>query len=1110
MDDRDIQKLRSLTSFEDLVIYLRDELDWPIDFEDAEDLDRVTFDYSTEDLGIDPKHAVKIETIKQIRPLADGQRWGVFYIEFEPKRLPVVVLRRILHALNPSGRNSDPNRPAWKTGDLLFISAFGDESAGEREIAFAHFHQEVGALPTLRVLGWDGADTPLKLDYVARTLKKYLSWPDDHTDIVTWQKQWAGAFHHRIGHVIRTANALAERLAILARGIRDAASTIMEHESEQGSLRRLHKAFQTALIHDMSEADFADTYAQTITYGLLTAAISRTDMSAGQYGTSLVAENITDMVPITNPFLREMLQTFLQVGGNKGGINFDELGVQEVVELLRGEETDMPAILRDFNNQAPGEDPVIHFYEKFLTFYNKKLKIKRGVFYTPKPVVSYIVRSVHELLQTEFGLVDGLADITTWGEMELLIPNLKRPETASPDSPFVMILDPAVGTATFLVEVIDVIHKTLISKWQKQVLTDQEQKNAWNEYVPKHLLPRLFGYELMMAPYSIAHMKIGLKLYETGYRFENDERVRVYLTNALEPAQDFSGKFAFAIPALAHEAEAVNKIKRYQRFTVIIGNPPYAGHSSNTGEWISNLVHDYYYVDGSTLDERNPKWLQDDYVKFIRLGEHYITQAGCGIQSYITNHGYINNPTFRGFRQHLTKSFNAIDILDLHGNSTKKELCPDGSKDQNVFDIKQGVAIFAARRTSSNRGIKGFILHRHLFGLRDAKYEELQKSTLMTGKADCVHPATPFYLFVPQDLSLRAEYETFIEPKNALPVNVLGFQTHRDAVAIAFNKKTLLAQVTKFLGRKLSNKEITTFVSPSTYRLFDERYVYLNTDVCDRPRRELIDHVVDRDNLCLGLGRQGIAVQDPIWSLVTISRYPFDANIFRRGGINVFPLWLYPQKGELSFEKLRKPNFSIGFVAKLVKSLSLRQEVDGSFPTDISPEGVVYYFYATLHSNTYRTRYAEFLKIDFPRIPLISNLNLFRALEEHGQNLVAFHLMESPKLNDHITTLLGSVDFQVEKISYSEETVWIDRSETRGFKGVPEEVWNFHIGGYQVCHKWLKDRQSKGGKTPRPGRVLTEEDINHYQKIVVAISETIRIMGEIDEVIEEHGGWPIQ
>jgi hypothetical protein len=611
--------LRAIKTFDELIPYLRDELDWPLEEYDFDDL---TFEYSPAELGLREEQAAKVKAIHQLRPLRRDQPWGIFFVEFDNTRMPVVVLRRILSHLVIKKRAA-ANRAqaaAWTLGDLLFISAFGSAASDQREIAFAHFQQSAGDLPTLRVLGWDGADTGLKLDYVAATLHARLRWPADPTDGDNWREQWSKTFRHGIGHQIKTADELAQRLAGLARAIRYAASTLLAHESEHGPLRRLHKAFQSALIHDLSEDDFADTYAQTVTYGLLTAAIQRTDLKGGALDTTLYSDMLAEVAPVTNPFLKEMLQTFLQAGGRQGGINFDELGIQDVVELLRGEETDLPAILRDFGNKTQGEDPVIHFYEHFLASYDKQIKVRRGVFNTPQPVVSYIVRSVHELLQTEFGIEDGLASTVTWGEMAGRLPGLTIPEGTDSASPFVVILDPATGTATFPVEVIDVIFKTMESKWKRQGLSEAQRQAAWNAYVPQHLLPRLYGYELMMAPYAIAHMKIGLKLHETGYRFASPERVRVFLTNALEPASDEGGQLAFVgwTPALAHEAQAVNAVKRYQRFTVVVGNPPYSGRSANTGAWIGKLLRDYYQVDGQPLGERNPKWLQDDYVKFIR------------------------------------------------------------------------------------------------------------------------------------------------------------------------------------------------------------------------------------------------------------------------------------------------------------------------------------------------------------------------------------------------------------------------------------------------------------------------------------------------------------
>ena len=399
-----VERLKSIKSFPSLVKYLRDELEWPVETDDFDDL---TFDYEPSELGIDSKTAAKIDSIKQLRPLVTGQPWGIFFVKFEPKRLPVVALRRILSQLVVKKRASalKPERAAWNLHDLLFISNYGEGE--ERQITFAQFSQDdtVADLPTLKVLGWDDSDTVLHIDHVHKVLNERLRWPVDDSDPKKWREQWASAFTLRHREVITTSKDLAIRLADLARGIRRRAAQVLAIETDRGHLRKLHKAFKEALIHDLSEGDFADMYAQTISYGLLAARVSRP--------MGIIADNVADMVPITNPFLKEMLGTFLTVGGRKGKIDFDELGIQDVVELLNSPDTHMEAILRDFGRQVRQEDPVIHFYELFLKEYDSAMKVKRGVFYTPQPVVSYIVRSVHELLQTEFGLEDGLASTIT-------------------------------------------------------------------------------------------------------------------------------------------------------------------------------------------------------------------------------------------------------------------------------------------------------------------------------------------------------------------------------------------------------------------------------------------------------------------------------------------------------------------------------------------------------------------------------------------------------------------------------------------------------------------------------------------------------------------------
>ncbi|HNT26155.1 MAG TPA: hypothetical protein PKM21_17440 [Anaerolineales bacterium] len=1050
----------------------------------------------------------------------DGQPWGIFYIEFETKRLPISVMRRILNRLVTKQRSRKADQATWNLDDLLFISAVGSEQSTQREMTFAHFHQESGDLPTLRVLGWDGGDTALKIEYVAQMLKEKLRWPADPMNAAAWRELWAAAFRHKPGHVIRTAEALAGRLAELARAIRDAAQALMAHETEQGHLRRLHKAFQTALIHDLSEADFADTYAQTITYGLLTAAISRTEMSGGQYGTALVAENVTDMVPVTNPFLREMLETFLHAGGRQGGIDFDELGIQDVVELLRGEETDLPAILRDFGNRTQGEDPVIHFYEHFLTAYNKKLKVQRGVFYTPRPVVSYIVRSVHELLQTEFGLADGLADSATWGEMEARLPGLTRPAAAAPDDPFVTILDPATGTATFLVEVIDVIYKTMKAKWKKAGLTEAEQRAAWNEYVPRHLLPRLYGYELMMAPYAIAHMKIGLKLYETGYRFQSEERVRVYLTNALEEPSPLAEQSAANLfEALGHEAQSVNEVKRRIQFTVVIGNPPYSAISSNLAPEFRRIVDPYRYVNGIRIRERSmlqfEKNIQDDYVKFWAFSQAKIKGTNAGIVALITNHSYLDGPTLRGLRWNLLTKFDKLWFLDLHGNANKGEEPPNNQSNDNVFDIKQGVGIaFCIKLPHCEPRSK--IRVAELWGDRAEKYERLSTDTVYKTPFTAIQVTEPYFYFVITcDTPEMAEWESWIPLVEIFTKRSTGTETGFDDLLVGFSKAEVESKLAFFSDKQKSKEEISekfnvseghaselylrrlelSNVKDTEIRLFqlrayDYRYAFLRKNLL---KTNSFNVMLELDNRSPGL----------IITRQTKERFTaFSINSFCGHKITssydrsyVFPLFtkddtgLFPIKSSCISRKVLMHFRSL--LNKNIDDLDLALKI-------------FCYSLAILNSPTYNALFSSQLKRDWPRLPITNNINLFINVSHIGKSLMGLHLLESPVLETAGATVpyqggMPSARLVAGYPKFANGAVQVNAAER--FEGVTEQVWNFHIGGYQVCHKWLKDRR---------GRSLSAEEIAHYQKVVVALGETIRLMGEVDEVIEAHGGWPVR
>ncbi len=1117
-------ELARIQRFDQLVRYLRDHMGWPIDGDDFEEL---TFDYTAEELGINPENAAKIQEIKRLRPLSARQPWGIFFVKFEPKSLPVVALRRVLSqvAIKKRASANIADRAGWEADDLLFVSNYG--LGGSRQISFAHFARPASRqdLPTLKVLGWDHQDTPLHLDAVARELTENLAWPQDDNNVDEWRRRWRSAF--TLGHreVITTAERLSIRLAELACAIRDRIRAAISIESSRGPLTKLMKAFQESLIHDLDAEGFADMYAQTISYGLLSSRIADpTKKTADDFAAHMR----------TSPFLRELMQTFLKVGGRQGkvdgaGIDFDELGVSDVVELL--DEAKMEAVLRDFGDRNRQEDPVVHFFEGFLQAYDKRIRKDRGVFYTPQPVVSYIVRSVHELLQTEFGLEDGLADTTTWGEMLKKHPGLKLPphtddpnetRTISPDEPFVQILDPATGTATFLVEAIDVIHRTLAAKWKQQRLTEAQQRAAWNDYVPQHLLPRLHAFELMMAPYAIAHMKIGLKLAETGYRFDTEERARIYLTNALEPWVKQLPLIGF--DALAHEAAAVNEIKRHKRFTVIIGNPPYSIQSANLNETARKLIKDYKFVDGERIKERNAlqfeKNLQDDYIKFIRLAECGILTAGRGIVGYISNNSFLDSRSFRGMRQHLVVSFPAISIFDLHGSQKKSEVDEHGSRDENVFDIQQGVCISLMRNNAGSKTISR-IDRSESIGQRSAKYDFLAKHSFGTTTWTALSPASPFYLLAPVENKMGAEYLSWPSLRDSVIKFSSGIKTHKDKFAYAFTAQEMRSRLEEFIDfevpesqlreayelkdtplwqlkparQKLRDSKTESPIVPALCRPFDTRTIIYSDDIVRYTARPTMQHLDGQRNLALLVSQQQITEG---FAHAFVTRIPSDCcsvSNKSRESTSAFPLYLKSdgagrRDSELFADAEIQSNYTPGFLKVFAERLGIEP---------LNSSEVFDYVYSILYSQNYRARYASLLKSDFPRLPLTGNLALFRPLARLGSELISLHLLESPRLEHQITEFIGGRDPVVEKVSWSRDTVWLDKAQTTGFQGVCEEVWNFHVGSYQVCEKWIKDRK---------GRMLSKKDITHYQKVIVALSETIRLMAEIDKVIEQHGGWP--
>lgn len=866
---------------------------------------------------------------------------------------------------------------------------------------------------------------------------------------------------------IKSGKRLAEIMGGKARRVRDNLRKYLADDSEKNEeLRKIYQAVDRLLVHNISLEKFSDMYAQTLVYGLF---VARYNDESPEGFTRIEAR---DLVPASNPFLREFFDHIVGPRFDKRlGYIVDELcsvfAVSDVREIVHKH-------LKVTGDGQDEKDPIIHFYEDFLQEYDPEERKKMGAYYTPIPVVRFIVRAVDEILKRDFGLPKGLAD-TTKKQVEIFSQGKK----AKVDIHRVQVLDPAVGTATFLNETIKHIHKSF-----------EGQEGRWVSYVQDDLLPRLYGFELMMAPYTIAHLKLGITLRETGVK-ELNKRLGVYLTNTLEEGVLLNDSLFGALglaQTIAHEAAEAGRIKKEKPIMVVIGNPPYSVSSANNGGWIQNEIG--VYKEG--LNERNIQPLSDDYIKFIRFAEGLVEKNESGIVAMITNNSFIDGVIHRQMRKRLLETFDAISILDLHGNSKKKEMALDGSKDQNVFNIQQGVSIMLAVKTGKKKkGDLAEVRHAELFGKRESKFDALDKDHI---KFTTIMAVAPGYVFVPKDIVLQEEYNSFISLRELMPFGDAGIKTHRDDFVIDIDRKALISRISDFIDgalvpaelgledtrdfniqearQKLAGKEVDSFIERIDYRPFDERLVFYSDAVVDWPRRKTMSQIIKRDNIALIFTRQAISGGN--YSHVMVSRKMADNRVFYSNkGIPIeAPLYLYTDDGK--------------------KTVNLKKEIVDKISGivgEVTPEKIFDYVYAVLYSPNYRKKYGELLKTDFPRIPYPKNRHEFDSLVMLGCELRKLHLMESPKLNNFITTYPKDGSNEVEKVTYKDGNVWINTEQY--FGKVPEVAWNFFIGGYQPAQKWLKDRK---------GRVLSSADIEHYQKMIVALVETDRVMGEIDVI----------
>lgn len=853
-----------------------------------------------------------------------------------------------------------------------------------------------------------------------------------------------------VSQTIKSPTKLAQMMAGKAKLMADIIEKSLNYDDQQGirsSIKSQMLSFQQMLIHDIDNKSFADIYSQTIAYGMFAARYHDPTLP------TFSRMEASQLIPKSNPFLRKLFQ---DIAGYDLDIRLDWI-VEELVTIFLA--SDVALIMKNFGKSTKQEDPVVHFYETFLGEYNPALRKARGVWYTPQPVVNFIVRAVDDILKTEFNLPQGLADtskikIKKKAVTQTLGKNAKIKEVATEiEVHKVQILDPATGTGTFLAEVVRHIYKKF-----------EGQQGIWSKYVTNDLIPRLNGFELLMASYAMAHLKIDMLLTETGYKPQQfpssggvsegrggDQRFRIFLTNSLEEAHpDTATLFS---SWLSDEADQANAIKRDAPVMVVMGNPPYSGESANKGEWIMSLMDDYKKEPGGKekLKEKNSKFINSDEYKFIRFGQHFIDKNGSGVLAFINPHGFLDNTTFRGMRWNLLKSFDKIYTLDLHGNAKRKETAPDGTNDVNVFDIEQGVSINLFIKTGKkNQKDLASVYHFDLFGKREMKYNFLSVNDLKSINYKLVNCNSPHYFFIPKDFNLENIYEKGIYIPDLLKENSLGVLSKNDDISIDFDKTKLEERIIDFRSSEESVLKIKYNVKNDSrdwilskaildlqenyksenykkiaYRPFDNRWTYFT----GKPKgffaysqNRIMRNLKISDNYGLILGRQGQAVGSMQWNLSFITNTISDQNIYYRGGGTVFPLYLYPEttsQQNLLETNARTPNLNPEIVKQIAAGLGLTftneketesevcfansKELRPEFKQSFAPIDLLDYIYAVLHSPSYREKYKEFLKIDFPRVPYPTDAQTFWQLVALGGELRQIHLLESPIVEKYIT-----------------------------------------------------------------------------------------------------------
>ena len=878
--------------------------------------------------------------------------------------------------------------------------------------------------------------------------------------------------------IIKNSKDLAKIMAWKARLLNETILKIMHTEHwEESNLRDQYKAFKDALVHDITIESFSDMYSQTIVYGLFVARLH--DKTLEDFSRAEAEK----LIPKSNPFLKDLFHyVAYELEENVERI------IDDLVEIYA--HSDLWKILEDFWKTTWRNDPVVHFYEDFLWWYNPKTKKSRWVYYTPEPVVNFIIRWIDYLLKTEFDIPEWISDCEKREVQRKIFQ-----KDGKYNEHRVQILDIATGTWTFLNETIKYIYKT--SKHSTPAL--------WPKYVDEHLIPRLFGFELLMAPYTMTHLKLWLTLRETWYKDEWDKRLNVYLTNSLEwPDKEVPNLF---IQSFAREAEKANEVKRDAPIMVITWNPPYSNSSSNKWERILKEIEDYK----KGLNEKKIN-LDDDYIKFIKLAQHFIDRNKQWVIWMITNNSYIDWVTHRQMRNSLLKSFDKIYIYNLHWDARKKEVCPDGSKDENVFDIMQWVCIIFAVKTSNKKSEEAQVFHYDSRWKRSVKYDRLREGEIWNIQWTELSPDKEYHFFVPKDFSKQRKYDKGIALDNFFEIHSAWVWTKVDSIAIDLDSSALWTRVEKITHlSKQEIKEQFSLADNTTreyldkepikynkdkiiryeYRPFDYRYIYYDKDFLARARWQVMSNFLNRENIWLELWRT-LQIITFCWKYVSDEHYGW-AKSFR------FPLYLYEDEESLLNWQKYRPNFNADLLAQIENQLWMKCNQKAKLEesnlsqkwTEFTPTDLFDYIYAVLHSPKYRETYKEFLKISFPRVPFNVDKSTFWYLVEKGRELRLFHLLQHPKLSEKSDIAVYSWEWEdiIAFADYSNNRVYINGDKY--FDNVPKEAWEFYIWWYQPAQRRFKDRK---------WREMTFDDITHYQKMIISLNETIRLMKLIDMI----------